>query len=138
MITLSGLKCFPGAHGCGVYLSPAIKYCSHPRYCKPVYLDLSKAKQESWTQEYMNEFKKYDKKWIQCAFMCRVKPGSYIKRCETMGLGDNGEMGGISKKEIEWIVLGNHRSIIGPEKILIYGIMIRARDTKQTNYNDYE
>ena len=134
MIALSGLKAFPGAHGTGVYISPSIKYVSHPRYCKPIKLNLSKAKSNSWSQEYINEFSKYDGKWIQCAFMCRIKPGSFIKRRETMGLGENGTFDNIDKKEIEWIVLDEYGKVVGTDRILIYGIMIRASDTEQTGY----
>eukprot|EP01083_Nonionella_stella_P171629 586610_1 len=134
MITLSGLKAFPGAHGCAVYLSPSIKYVSHPRYCRPIKLSLGTARQQQWTGDQINEFRKYDGKWIQCAFMCRVKPNAYKKCRETMGLGTGGKFDNIEKNTIEWIVPGHHGEIIGSDKILIYGIMIKVSDVQQTGY----
>ena len=131
--------CFRGFHGstAGVVLSPSIKYCSHPRYSKPVKLDLNESRQRAWTSKFIDEFGKYDGKWVQCAFMCRVKPGSYEKFRETIGLGHNGKFDNIDKNEIEWVVNGNQGQIIGPEKILIYGIMIRTRDTEPTDFDGY-
>ena len=142
MITLSGLKMTRGEHGYGVYTSPSIRYCSHPRYARPFKLDLSGAQQQKWTQEYIDEFKKYDGKWIQVIFMLRVKPGSYRKEKETMSYWtdfpvENGKFDHIDVSEIEWIVSGTgHNGILGPETLLIYGIMIRALDKEITGYTD--
>ena len=130
MITLSGLKASPNMnHGAGVYLSPCIEYCAHPRYAKPIRLDLSKAKQAELSPEQYNEFKKYDGKWVQVAFACRVKPGSYKKGRETMKMTPTVKIHPeYSNDDIEWIVPATSGDIVGPEKILIYGIMIRATD----------
>jgi len=141
LITLSGLKCSenkPGraCHGTGVYLSPSIKYVAHPRYCPPVRLNLSKTKQAEWSAENLKEWRKYHKKWIQCAFACRVKPGSYTKHRETMGLGQQGTFDGVDKREIEWLVPGKPGEIIGSEKILIYGYMIKVSDTRPPDEYD--
>eukprot|EP01083_Nonionella_stella_P047936 128367_1 len=141
MIALTGLMCNGGDHGDGVYLSPSIKYVTHPRYAKPVKFDLNKARRKQWTQDHINEFRKYDGKYIQCAFMCRVKPGAYIKRKETMAYWTdfphkNGVFDNIDINEIEWIVKGKKGEIIETDKILIYGIMIRACNKNTTGYED--
>ena len=130
MITLSGLKAFGGVHGTAVYVSPSIKYVSHPRYCKPYKMDLSKVQHASWTAQQLDLFSKYNGKWIQCAFVCRIKPGCYHKRHETTtGCNDN-----IDKGTIEWIIPGDQGEVIGSEKILIYGFMIKASDSEPTGY----
>ena len=133
MITLTGLMCFPGRYGCGVYMSPSIKYVAHPRYSKAIKLDLSKAKSQSWSQEHINEFKKYDGKYIQCAFALRVKPGTFTKNMDTMGLKKD-PYDGIPRKDIIWCVNGAEKEVIGTDKILIYGIMIKASDTQPTGH----
>eukprot|EP01083_Nonionella_stella_P039933 108605_1 len=139
MITLSGLKTTGGDHGVGVYMSPSIRYVSHPRYCRPHKLDLSQATQKEWSADQLKEFRKYDGKWIQCAFACRVKPGSFKKAKETMSYwtdfpSQNGQFDNIDVTTIEWLVGGNHGDIIGSDKILIYGVMIRASDKCQKGY----
>jgi len=139
MITLSGLKASGGGgghavHGEGVYLSPSIKYVSHPRYCEPYKMDLSKAQQASWTAQQLDLFSKYNGKWIQCAFACRVKPGCFRKCRQTMQLGNDGTFDNIDKRTIEWIIPGKQGELIGPDKILIYGFMIKASDSKPTGY----
>eukprot|EP01084_Bolivina_argentea_P047948 88385_1 len=141
LITLTSLKATRGEHGEGVYLSPSIKYVSHPRYCKPFKLDLSKSRQVQWSKEHINEFKKYDGKYIQCAFACRVKPGSFIKRKETMSYwtefpSRNGKFDNININKIEWIVKEKAGKYVGDDKILIYGYMIKASDTEPTGYKN--
>ena len=93
---------------------------------------MSHANTSGWTQEQIDEFKKYDGKWIQVAFACRVKPGSYTKHPETdtTPRKDLDVFDGIKKSEMEWLVPGEGGSIIGEDKIMIYGIMIRVSDKK--------
>ena len=79
-------------------------------------MDSRKAKEADWSDEQINEFKKYDGRYIQCVFMCRVTPGSYRKCRETMGLGIDGKFDNIDKREIEWVV---------DEKLVISLEMIR-------------
>ena len=142
LILLTGLKCSNNGKGwgTGVYLSPSIKYVSHPRYCKPFKLDLKRIKETGWGSKYIDEFKNFDGKWIQCAFQCRVKPGSYNKYGQTMGLRSrgllhNGKFDNIAADEIEWVVHGKLGRIIGEDKILITGLMIKVNDRKPKGYN---
>eukprot|EP00486_Rosalina_sp_Unknown_P005578 CAMPEP_0201572060 /NCGR_PEP_ID=MMETSP0190_2-20130828/15120_1 /ASSEMBLY_ACC=CAM_ASM_000263 /TAXON_ID=37353 /ORGANISM="Rosalina sp." /LENGTH=51 /DNA_ID=CAMNT_0047997369 /DNA_START=787 /DNA_END=942 /DNA_ORIENTATION=+ len=51
-----------------------------------------------------------------------------------MGLGNEGEFDNISKKEIEWVVHGKLGEIIGENKIIITGLMIKVSDREPKGY----
>lgn len=133
MISFSGLKATGGNHGNGVYLSPSIEYSAHPRYAKPVKLDLNKSKQ-SWTKQQQDLFAKYHGKYVQVVFACRVKPGSYIVGRETMSMTPPVQIDpNFDNSTLEWLVQEPHGNIVGSDRIIIYGIMIRASDSYPIN-----
>lgn len=145
MITLSGLRASGGpshqcVHGEGVYLSPSIKYVAHPRYAQAIKLDLDKPEQREHALKYKDLYNKYNGKWVQLVLTCRVKPGSYRKHRETMGLGtgfmnfgtfDDGKYW---KSEIEWVVPEKAGNIVGTDRLLIYGYMIKVSNTMPRGY----
>ena len=141
MITLSGLRASGGprhqcVHGEGVYLSPSIKYVAHPRYAQAIKLDLNKAEQRKHAMKYADLYHKYHGKWVQLVLACRVKPGSYRKCRETMGLGTGFmnfgtfDEGKYYKSQIEWIIPEKRGNIVGSDRLLIYGYMIKISDNK--------
>ena len=138
LIALTGLMCTDNGkgHGPGVYLSPSIKYVGHPRYAKPKYFTIQNAKRAGWGGGQIDEFRKYDKKWIQCAFAVRVKPSAFRKHRQTMGLGNSGKFDNIPKSEIEWVVHGKVGDIVEDDRIIIYGFMIKVSDSEpEWGYN---
>ena len=99
------------ADGAVVYLSPTINCASHPVYAEPFILE-------------------FCGKTVQAAIQCKVKPGSFMERTETLG-GQNGiakhidpsvRMSGrydaeFSDNEVEWYT--NDRNAVVPYRLLI-------------------
>ena len=65
----------------------------------------------------------YDKRYIQCVFQCRVKPGCYTKHAALLDNNDKN----IPQDKIVWHVKGSLGEYIGDDKILVCGIMFKAR-----------
>lgn len=94
-----------------VFFSPSITYSAHARYARP------------W---------KYKGKYLQVIFQCRVRPGSFSVRKETL-LGRTKKATVIdpnfSNSEFEWRV---EETLATSDNIAIYGIMIRKSDDPTT------
>lgn len=77
-----------------IYISPTIKYAQHYSYGG-----------------------KFKGKEVKVVFQCRIKPGTYIKRPETLGFGNNIIDDNFSNKEVEWIT--DDRKAVVPFGLLV-------------------
>jgi hypothetical protein len=121
-------------YGSGVYLSPSVDYITDGRRAPAVQLRMSDIDEETRARlrlspEVFAFLSANDAKWIQVAYQLKVKPRSFSKHPITGAFHRPFADPRFDNSQIEWLVDAPAGTMLGPDKLLVYGIMYKISDT---------